>query len=149
MVTCGYYIFRYKGIYYYFYQHGDAYPEHLGYLLVNDIRDLTDEDFETIKETLEVMPEPIDDGERKTKFIVSIMDTITHYSDKDYHITDEEQIIYSYSYIIDLDRELFIAKNFNHDLDKEISQFFDLYNIPANWIELFEHYVENVEVVVQ
>jgi hypothetical protein len=149
MVACGYYIFRYKGLHHYFYQRGDAYPGHLGDILVNNIRELTHADIETIKESLEVMPDPIDNGERKTQYLASIMDTITNYDSYDYYITDEQQILCCYSYIIDLDRDLFIAKNFDHNINEEISQFFDLYNIPANWIELFEHYLENVEVIVQ
>ncbi len=149
MVTSGYYIFRYKGIYYYFYQHGDAHPERLGNLLVNNIRELTDDDIDYIKESLEVMPDPIDDRARKIQYLVSIMDTLTSYEYHDYYITDEEEIIGCYSYIIDLDRDLFIVKKFSHDLDREVSQFFDIYDIPANWIELFEHYLEKVEVFVQ
>jgi hypothetical protein len=156
MVTHGYYVFRHKGLYYTFYHHADSYPENLGSILVENIRDMTDTDFVNIKVLLEenMLSLPInDDGNTKIQYLDSIMNTLQNPEYYQYYITVEDISDYykarefvDYCYIIDLDRELFIVKTFNHDLDEDISQFFDLHKIPTNWIELFEHYVENVQV---
>jgi hypothetical protein len=158
MVTHGYYVFRYENVYYTFYHHADSYPRHLGALLVENIRNLTDADLDTIKDSLEdnfIDPPEDDDGSTKIQFLDSIMDTLENPEYYKYYTTVEDISDYykardfvDYCYIIDLDRDLFIVKTFSHSLNEDISQIFDLYNIPANWIELFEHYVGNIEVVI-
>ena len=40
MVTHGYVVFKYKGIYYTFYNHSDSYFEHLGNLVVDEINSM-------------------------------------------------------------------------------------------------------------
>ena len=144
MVTHGFLVFRYKGIFYSFYNHSDSYPSGLGEEIVRCLGNMGGDEFAEMRELLENMPEPIEDGSRKTD-VWDVMGVLRNPESTEYYITADQCHGSNYTYIIDLDLEQFIAKTFSHRINRDIYQIFDLYDIPSNWVEMFEHYVENVQ----
>jgi hypothetical protein len=144
MVTHGFMVFRYKGLFYSFYNHSDSYPSGLGEQIVQCLRNMSDDEFTEMRDLLENMPEPVEDGSRKDS-VWDVMGVLRNPECTEYYITNDQCHDADYTYIIDLDREEFIIKIYSYQIRREISQIFDLYDIPSNWVELFEHYVENVK----
>ncbi len=143
MVTHGFLVLRHKGIFDSFYNHSDSYPSGLGEEIVRCLRAMSDDDFIEMRGLLENMPEPEDDGSKKTG-IWDVMGVLRNPESAEYYITNEHLHEAEYTYIIDLDYEEFVAKTYSYRIGRDISQIFDLFDIPSNWVELFEHYVENV-----
>ncbi len=137
-------VFRYKDIFYSFYNHSDSYPSGLGEEIVQCLRNMCGDEFAEMRDLLENMPEPIEDGSKKTS-VWDVMGVLRSPESTEYYITIDQYHESNYTYIIDLDREEFVAKTFSYRTSRDISHIFDLYDIPSNWVELFEHYVENVQ----
>jgi hypothetical protein len=144
MVTHGFLVFRYKGLFYSFYNHSDSYPSGLGEEIVQCLNNMSDHEFAEMRDLLKNMPEPIEDGSKKES-VWDVMGVLRSPESTEYYITADQCHESNYTYIIDLDLEQFIAKTFSHRISRDIYQIFDLYDIPSNWVELFEHYVENVQ----
>jgi hypothetical protein len=138
MVTHGFCVFRYKGIYYSFYNHSDSYLSGLGEEIVSCLRKMTEKDFIEMCHLLETMPEPEDDGSKKEGFW-DVMDVLRSPECVEYYITDSQCHEAEYTYTIDLDNKQFVAKTFL--LDQVVSYKFGLFNIPDDWVEQFEQYL--------
>jgi hypothetical protein len=105
---------------------------------------MSGDEFAEMRDLLENIPEPIEDGSTKTS-VWDVMGVLRNPECTEYYITVDQYHESNYTYIIDLDLEQFIAKTFSHRISRGIYQIFDLYDIPSNWVEMFEHYVENVQ----
>ncbi len=138
MVTHGFCVFCYKGIYYSFYNHSDSYPSGLGEEIVRCLRSMSDEEFIEMRELLENMPEPEEDGSKKEGFW-DVMSVLRNPECVEYYITDSQCYEAEYTYTVDLDNEEFVAKTFL--LDQVVSYKFSLFNIPGDWVEQFEQYL--------
>lgn len=142
MSTRGYYVFKYKGIYYIFYNHYDSYFTCLGQMLVDNISEL----IKNHKNWLEILTTLISkiekretenvDGEIKFE---NIMDSLENSDDYAYH-TDHYEPSYEpgsdieFIYIIDLDSIKFII--IPKDRDYYNSKVFKLTEIPKDWIKI-------------
>jgi hypothetical protein len=140
MGTRGYYVFKYKGKYYVFYNQFDSYPdgEHgLGYRIVEELKHLTVEEMrEYLNNFIErntKYSQSNDEGERSIHF-KSLKCALENPFNFDFNIEQFEpnnDLWIEYIYIINLDQELIEMKQYN----KKIS--FRLDKIPDNWCETF------------
>ena len=130
MGTRGLYVFKYRGIYYIFYNHYDSYPSGLGQLIISDIRQLVEND------KLDIVKELISDIQlRETQTTGNsnyngIMNCVENPEGFVYYTSTEEpecDIFIEYIYIIDFDENIFTIKmhGFNSN--------FDLLNISCNF----------------
>ncbi len=131
MGTHGYVVFKYKGIYYCYYNHSDSYCAHLGELVVNEIYKMIDDNcMDFYKNKLLRLPFN-DDHCEGLKYFYTIYDAIINYESSNYY-TSEEEISSEYVYIIDFDEDEFIINKYG---DRYI---FDLLDIPNDWMEIVE-----------
>jgi hypothetical protein len=146
MGTRGYYVFKYKGIYYIFYNHYDSYFDNkngLGYKIIEELIKYINEGnikyiLEQMKQlikniNIDVLDQEISDG--SSLYPNDILKPLIKPDDYIYHISKKEPNIdlsIEYIYIIDLDLELFRMKSnyFN-------SCNLKLLNIPENWLYIF------------
>ena len=130
MGTRGLYVFKYRGIYYIFYNHYDSYPSGLGQLIISDIRQLVEND------KLDIVKELISDIQLRetqttgTSKYEGIMNCVENPERFVYYTSMEEpecNIFIEYIYIIDFDENIFTMKmhGFNSN--------FDLLNISCNF----------------
>ena len=169
MSTRGFYIFKYKGKYYIFYNGHDSYPQGpygLCSRLIENLRKLTREQIIQLLENLVLLYEEgvaerdINEKEEynengETDFI-SIEDALTRpYAYWRFFVRDNEpkkSIIINdlkdinwdlcdieYVYIMNIDQELFSIKETYYN----IQLHFPLFNIPYDWYDLYEKVYEN------
>lgn len=130
MGTRGLYVFKYRGIYYIFYNHYDSYPSGLGKLIVNDIRQLIqDNKLDIVKDLISDIQfsETQTEGNANYK---SIMRCVENPEEFIYYTSSEEpncDIFIEYIYIIDFDKNIFTIKT------HEFNSNFDLLNISCNF----------------
>ena len=142
MSTRGYYVFKYKGIYYIFYNHYDSYFTCLGQMLVDNINQL----IKNHKNWLEILTTLISKIEKRETQNVdgeiifsNIIDSLENSDNYEYH-TDRYEPSYEtgshieYIYIIDLDSLKFII--IPKDRDYYNSKVFKLTEIPKDWIKI-------------
>ncbi len=136
MGTRGFYVFKYKGIYYIYYQHFDSYPENqgLGQQIVDNIKKLTLDDIEKIKSLLLNITLTEEENQGISKFN-TIFDSIENYNDYCYHTSNKEPKMGDYDaeyiYIINFDLNIIRMKNFYNNC----TFCFDY--IPDNWVKIF------------
>lgn len=134
MVTHGYVIFKYKGVYYNFYNHSDSYCSCLGQRVVAEIIEMLDGNHvEYYKQHILRMPFRDEKGEGLTYFH-SIHYSIVEYDDSYY--TSDYETGSEYTYIIDFDEDEFIVNKYDNRYT------FHLFNIPDNWEEIVEKHEE-------
>jgi hypothetical protein len=134
MVTHGYVSFKYKGIYYTFYNHSDSYIAHLGNLVVKEINDMIKYNkIEEYKNRLLRIPLIEQDTDGDNHFH-SFNDSIYHYDCFRYY-TSKYEPHSEYVYIIDFDRNKFKIEIYNENIYN-----FNLRDIPYNWTEIIEVY---------
>ncbi len=129
MVTHGDVAFKYKGIYYIFYNHSDSYCEALGIEVVNDVNNIIANNYITYyKKKLLLIPlnEEMSDG---NTYFSSIYNSIIGYKNCSYY-TSNYQPSNSYVYIIDFDEDEFIINKYGK------TYTFDLFDIPDNWMDI-------------
>ncbi len=135
MGTRGFYVFKYKGIYYIYYQHFDSYPEGLGQQIVDAVKQLKLDDIEKIKSLLLNIKLTDEENEGRTSF-KTILDSIQNYNDYCYHTSNKEPELGKY-----LDGEYIYIINFDLNIIKMKSFYntctFDFQYIQYNWIEIF------------
>jgi hypothetical protein len=132
MVTHGYVVFKYKGIYYTFYNHSDSYFEGLGNMLVTDIYNMINkEKMYYYKELLLRVPlKGNDNGERW----VHSLEYILKYPEYSQYFTSRTEPSSEYTYTIDFDTNKFIANRYSENIYS-----FNLYDIPLDWYEITQN----------
>ncbi len=132
MVTHGYVIFKYKGIYYTFYNHSDSYFEGLGNNIVNEINNMINKNkVEYYKELLLRIPlKGNTDGER----YVYELEYLLKYPEYSQYFTSKNEPSSEYTYIIDFDTNKFIANKYSENI-----YIFNLYDIPLDWYEITQN----------
>jgi hypothetical protein len=141
MGTRGFVVFKYKGIYYVFYNNSDSYLEHLCNVMINDIKEMiARNNIKFIKNKILAMPlEENEDYEGEENYYPGLKDAIIDPTCFCYNTTKIEpsnNVFIEYIYMIDFDNELFIIKMRNLKLQ------FDIFNLPENLIEIAEKHEE-------
>ncbi len=140
MGTRGYYVFKYNGIYYIFYNHFDSYFRCLGQDIVDHINELIKNDFNWYKTLTNLLDkvklnEEGQDGSGHYKHIITSLTNAEEYS---YHTSKDEpknDLFIEYIYIIDLDLMKFKVMPSNYYREYN-SKVFKLTSIPKNWAKL-------------
>ena len=131
MVTQGYVIFKYKGIYYTFNNHSDSYFEHLGNLVVNEINKMINENtVKYYKNLLLRIPLKCNEGESS---FYSFYDLL-HNPESNQYFTSNNEPSNEYTYIINFDCNKFIANRYGENI-----YIFNLYDIPFDWYEITQN----------
>jgi hypothetical protein len=130
MGTRGFYVFKYGGVYYIFYNHYDSYPSGLGQLIISDIRQLIQsKKFDIVKELIFRIPLMEKQTEGSSAYD-SIVNCIKRPEAFIYYTSTEEpncDIFIEYIYVIDFDENIFVIKT------NEFNSIFDLLNISCNF----------------
>jgi hypothetical protein len=130
MGTRGLYVFKYRGIYYTFYNHYDSYPSGLGKLIISDIRQLVkDNKLDIVKDLISdiQLRETQTTGNSAYTGIFNCLENPERFI---YYTTEYEpecDIFIEYIYIIDFDETLFVIKT------DGFNSIFDLLNISCNF----------------
>ncbi len=136
MGTKGYVAFKYKGIYYIFYNHSDSYPSHLGNIVINDIKEIIQKkQLKIVKNKILKMTLQDKDFSGKDNHYQGLMESIDYPTCFCYHTSEEvptNTIFIEYVYIIDFDCEILIIKMYNFEVQ------FDFFDLPPNLIEIIE-----------
>jgi hypothetical protein len=131
MVTHGYLVYKYQGVYYIFYNHSDSYPEHLGSEIVKTIRQVVSENkLHEYKNKLRYIPfrdEASDGGEMN---LYEGSNSLYSYECYSYYTSTEEPGN-EWVYIIDLDMDKFIITDYNSN-----RYVFNLKNIRDDWMDI-------------
>ena len=130
MVTHGYVVFKYQGIYYIYNNHSDSYCEHLGNLVVNEIYDMINNNYiEHYKKNLLRVPlwNQMTEGGGGISHFYSFYSAIYDPDSCSYYTATYEPSN-EYVYIIDFDEEEFIVDSNNRCT-------FNLFDIPENWMK--------------
>ena len=132
MVTHGYVVFKYKGIYYTFYNHSDSYFEGLGNMLVTDIYNMINKGkmFYYKELLLRVPLKGNEDGEMH----VHELEYILKYPEYSQYFTSRTEPISEYTYTIDFDNNKFIANKYSENIYS-----FNLHDIPLDWYEITQN----------
>jgi len=140
MSTRGWFIFKYKGKYYVFYNHADSYPDIPYGLCSRLIEELKKYNLEQLIELIDNFillineDKKYDDYNRDIHYN-SIEETLKN-PNHEYKIIEEihkKDIMIEYKYIINLDEELFTMTNEWHN----IQLHFPLFNIPNDWYDFY------------
>ncbi len=133
MVTHGYVSFKYRGIYYNFYNHSDSYYSCLGENVVNEVYDMISNNYmEYYKKELLRIPLVEQTGEGDGHFH-SIHSAICFYDCRQYYTSYDEPGS-EYVYIIDFDEEEMIIEKYGQN-----RYTFNLFDIPENWMEIVKN----------
>ncbi len=143
MVTHGFVAFKYKGIYYNYYNHSSSYCDGLGKDVVNEIyrmiNNTTKGFIKYYKNKLLSVPYiNINDMHYgcKSQFH-SFYYSIVNYDDEDTdYYTSKYEPDNEYNYIIDFDKEEFIITKYGYNYENRY--VFDLFDIPDNWMDIVQ-----------
>lgn len=143
MGTRGYYILRYRGLFYVFYSHHDSYFCGLGQELVDELRKLGEPGFEELKALIDKIPsefarKPGEPGGymwfRGIKHALENYATFLDRIDKERPCSPSDECDIEYQYIIvDLDNGRFELMWLDGRLPFPATQAFWLKNIPEDW----------------
>ncbi len=136
MVTHGYVVFKYEGIYYIYNNHSDSYCSCLGNEVVNQIHNMLNNNYtEYYKKSLLRIPLRNEMTEGDLQYY-SIYNSIIGYESCSYY-TSKYEPSNSYVYIIDFDKDEFIITKYNDRYT------FNLFDIPDDWMDIVETTNEN------
>jgi hypothetical protein len=142
MGTKGLVVFKYKGIYYIFYNHSDSYISYLCNNIVIDLRDIIKNNkLAEITHLISRMPLQKKELDGTDNHYHGLMESILYPNCFRYHTSHTEpsnSIFMEYVYIIDFDNNLFIIKMYEN-----LELQFDLLNLPSNLIQLAEDHLKN------
>ena len=133
MVTHGYVVFKYKGIYYTFYNHSDSYFEHLGNLIVDEINNMINKNSVKYYKNL-LLRIPLKGNEEGENIIHGFYYLLNNPENHEYFTSNNEPSN-NYTYIIDFDANKFIANKYCENVYS-----FNLYDIPLDWYEITQNY---------
>jgi hypothetical protein len=129
MVTHGYVVFKYKGIYYTFYNHSDSYFEHLGNLVVDEINSMVNKNaIRYCKNMLLLIPLK---GNEEGEVHIHNFHSLLNYPESYQYFTSNKEKLCEYTYTIDFDANKFIANKYDENIYS-----FNLYDIPLDWYEI-------------
>ena len=132
MGTRGYYVFRYKNKWYVFYNKFDSYPDGLGQLIVDELKNI---DIEALKDVLDriTSDDVLSDGNSFGGLMNAAADpTNSHLVEIKYSPAGIEYDI-EYVYTIDIDKKMFNVEYIGET--RPNTQRFPLNAIPDNWQE--------------
>ncbi len=132
MVTHGYVSFKYKGIYYTFYNHSDSYFEHLGNLVVNEINNMINKNAVRYCKDL-LLRIPLKGNEEGDTNICDFY-SMLNYPDSYQYFTSNNESLSEYTYTIDFDTNKFIANKYNENIYS-----FNLHDVPLDWYEITQN----------
>jgi hypothetical protein len=132
MVTHGYVIFKYKGIYYTFYNHSDSYFEHLGNLVVEEINKMVNKN--AIKNCKELLLRIPLKGNEEGEWHIHDFHSLLNYPEIFQYFTSNDEPSCEYTYIIDFDTNKFIANKYGENIYS-----FKLHDIPLDWYEITQN----------
>jgi hypothetical protein len=132
MVTHGYVIFKYKGIYYTFYNHSDSYFEHLGNLVVNEINSMINKNAIRYCKNL-LLRIPLKGNEEGEMHIYDFH-SLLNYPEIFQYFTSNDEPGCEYTYTIDFDSNKFIANKYGENIYR-----FNLHDIPLDWYEITQN----------
>ena len=134
MVTHGYVVFKYKNIYYTFYNHSDSHFEGLGDMVVNEIYDMINKNkVDYYKELL--LRIPLKSNEYGELYIYEF-EWLLQYPEHYQYFTSKNEPSSEYIYTIDFDTNKFIANRYCQNIYS-----FNLYDIPLDWYEITQNYL--------
>jgi hypothetical protein len=144
MVTHGYVVFKYEGIYYIYDNHSDSYCECLGKEVVNEIYKMINKNYiKSYKKQLLCIPLINEMNDADNQFH-SFYNSIYGYDNSAY-CTSKYEPYNSYVYIIDFDEEEFIINKYDNRYT------FNLFDIPDNWMKIVDttddYMYDNIEEV--
>jgi hypothetical protein len=140
MGTRGYYVFKYNGIYYIFYNHYDSYFDGLGQKIVDDINELiqnTKDWVEILKNLVSEIPLCEDADKDASIHFTNIINCLEYplsfeyYTSKKAPSNNAFSEYIEYIYTIDLDSMKFIVKPVDNEYYN--IKVFPLNKIPKNW----------------
>ncbi len=132
MVTHGNVIFKYKGIYYTFYNHSDSYISYLGSVIINEIRIMIKENRKREYKNL-LLHIPLKGSDKGDVHIGSFYE-ILNYPESFQYFTSNKEEYSEYTYIIDFDKNKFTINRYCENI-----YIFNLNNIPKDWYEITEN----------
>ncbi len=132
MVTNGYVIFKYKGIYYTFYNHSDSYFEGLGNNIVNEINDIINKNKVDYYKDL-LLRIPLKGNEEGNDYVYNLEHLLKYPEDYQY-FTCKNEPSSEYTYTIDFDSNKFIANRYCENI-----YTFNLKDIPLDWYEITQN----------
>jgi hypothetical protein len=139
MGTRGYYVFKYNGIYYIFYNHYDSYFSGLGQSIVDHINESIKNDInwiKTLKKLLDKVKliEQEQDGASQYENIIM---SLTYAEQYVYHTSEDEpsnNLFIEFVYIIDIDMMKFkVIPSSNEYYNSKV---FNLTSIPKDWAKI-------------
>ncbi len=133
MVTHGYLVFKYKGMYYAFYNHSDSYFENLGNIIVKEINQMVNNDFVKYYKSL-LLRIPLKGNQEGSNHIDAFY-YLLKYPDAYNYFISYNQPDGEYIYTIDFDDSKFIADKYGENIYS-----FNLYDVPDNWYEITQNY---------
>lgn len=132
MVTHGYVVFKYIGIYYTFYNHSDSYIEHLGNVVVNEIIKMIDQNRkQEYKDYL--LRIPLNGSNEGDEYVGSFRDMLK-YPETYRYFTSNEESYAEYTYIIDFDNNKLTINRYCKNIF-----VFNLNKIPFDWFDIIEN----------
>jgi hypothetical protein len=123
--------FKYKSMYYIFYNYLDSYLSQLGNFLIKDIEKMIDENYlEAVKKKIRKIPlqENYEDN-AKDKIYRGLINSVNYYKSFNYYTSKQEPkttTLIRYVYIIDFDNQLFSIKM------KDLKLDFDIFDLPSD-----------------
>lgn len=135
MVTHGYVVFKYEGIYYIFNNHSDSYCSCLGNEVVNEIYYMINKNYiKDYKKKLLRVPlvNEMTEGGGGISHFYSFYQSIYNPDSCSYYTSNYEPGN-EYVYIIDFDEEEFIINKYDNRYT------FNLFDIPDNWMNIVEN----------
>ena len=130
MVTHGYVVYKYNGIFYTFYNHSDSYPEYLGFYLLEELKKIVKEEkISLIKDLLPKIPTRHNFSEGDN-YINGIFNSIVYHKDRKYITSNKlySSMMIDWLYLIDFDNNIFMIRNIYHK--KQLLYGFS--NLPDN-----------------
>jgi hypothetical protein len=112
MGTKGYYAFKYRGLYYVFYNNSDSYPSYLGTSVLNNLRALTPADFDLLRHAHQLI-EPGSEGHSSKGGFDGLISAVVHFTCHRFQMSGDEpsiDVFIEYVYTVDLDDEIFFVK---------------------------------------
>lgn len=135
MGTRGYYVFKYNGIYYVFYNHFDSYYGGLGEDIVTELRKLTKEDYDEIKGALEKISERDMDEEDSwggSSTFQGMKEAALHPEKYALQYVGENKpendLFIEYIYMVNLDTDIFVVRHYDEQFKHPLRE------IPRAWV---------------
>ncbi len=134
MGTRGYYVFKYNGIYYVFYNHFDSYYSGLGEDIVSELRGLTKENYDEIKSALEKISEKDigKEGSWGSSTFQGMKKAALHPEKYALRYFGEKKpkndLFIEYIYMVNLDTDVFVVYHYDQQFKHPLRA------IPRDWI---------------